>query len=387
METPAVYRPVLFDLGPLSEAQTDHALEAIYKAQSDLPPEQADIWEPHHSPFVRDLIERFTARGLSRIASVQQALADWESGAYHVPSKTIPDRPGLHPRWTEDEIALVRLYLESLPPAQWQLDDWMLASELAFQQYLPPDFAWTQADWLAKRSVLMGRVQALLPALSEAAAQAMIAAETAPAPAAKALQYAITYGRARAAENIVALSDGLRHRIRSVLIAHAETQALGAPQESLQSQLLDGFGLANRDWRRIALTEACEMQNQGMVASQEPGQVLRRMEQYRGACTFCLKIHGREMTVVSADKPDKNGDTEIWPGKTNIGRSASPRRRVGAYLIPRAPDELWWIAAGVQHPHCRGQWVQVHQPASSGDPAFDAWVRDMLATIPTEPEL
>lgn len=382
METPAPYRPVLFDLGPLSEAQTDAALEAIYKAQSDLPPEQADIWEPHHSPFVRELIERFTDRGLTRIEAVRRSLVDWESGSRHVPSKTIPDRPGLHGRWSRDEIALARLYLESLPPAEWLLDDWLLAAELAFQQYLPPDFAWTEADWLAKRAVLMGRVQASMAEISDAAATALLEAEAVPAVAEKALQAAVTYGRARAAENIVALSDGLRHRIRRVLIEHAEAKALRvAPESTLESRLLDDFGLANRDWRRIALTESCEMQNQGMVAAQPPGQVLRRFEQYRGACAFCARIHGREMTVVSPDKPFKDGETEIWPGKTNIGRSASPRRRVGSYLIPRAPDELWWIAAGVQHPHCRGTWLQVQKPQGSGDPAFDKWVQEMLSKV------
>ena len=382
METPAVYRPVLFDLGPLSEAQTDHALEAIYKAQSDLPPEQADIWEPHHSPFVRDLIERFTARGLSRIASVQQALADWESGAYHVPSKTIPDRPGLHPRWTEDEIALVRLYLESLPPAQWQLDDWMLASELAFQQYLPPDFAWTEADWLAKRAVLMGRVQASMAEISDAAATALLEAEAVPVAAEKALQAAVTYGRARAAENIVALSDGLRHRIRRVLIEHAEAKALNvAPESTLESRLLDDFGLANRDWRRIALTESCEMQNQGMVAAQEPGQKLRRFEQYANSCIYCKKVHGQVFTVVPVDKPYKNPDTEVWPTKTNIGRSQSPRKRVGNILIPRTPDEMWTVPAGVIHPHCRGTWVVATESSGSGDPEFDNWVKEQLAKI------
>lgn len=381
METPAVYRPVLFDLGPLSEAQTDHALEAIYKAQSDLPPEQADIWEPHHSPFVRDLIERFTARGLSRIASVQQALADWESGAYHVPSKTIPDRPGLHPRWTEDEIALVRLYLESLPPAQWQLDDWMLASELAFQQYLPPDFAWTQADWLAKRSVLMGRVQALLPALSEAAAQAMIAAETAPAPAAKALQYAITYGRARAAENIVQLSDSLRHRVRKVIIDHVEQQTLNSKPESLQTKLFDEFAVANRDFRRIAVTEVTEMQGQGVIASLPPGSKVRRHEQYRGACIFCRKIDGMVFTVVPADKPDKDPWTEFWVGKSNVGKSFAPRKRIGGMLIPREPDEMATPVPGAQHPHCRGMNIPVHESAGSGDKEFDLWVEEMLSKV------
>lgn len=353
METPAVYRPVLFDLGPLSEDQTDHALEAIYKAQSDLPPEQADIWEPHHSPFVRELIERFTDRGLTRIEAVRRSLVDWESGSRHVPSKTIPDRPGLHGRWSPDEIALARLYLESLPPAEWLLDDWLLAAELAFQQYLPPDFAWTEADWLAKRAVLMGRVQASMAEISEVGATALLEAEAVPAATEKALQAAVTYGRARAAENIVALSDGLRHRIRRVLIEHAEVKALRvAPESTLESRLLDDFGLANRDWRRIAITETTEVQGQGVIASLPIGSKVRRHEQYRGACKFCLKIHGMVFTVVPPDQPYKDPWRHFWVGKSNVGRSFSPRKRVGGLLIERDPEELAVPVPGAQHPHC-----------------------------------
>lgn len=381
METPPIYRPVLFDLGPLSAAQTDQALEAIYKAQSDEPPEQADIWEPHHSPFVRELIERFTRHGLDRIEAVRAELAAWESGARHIHSRSNVPRPSLHPRWTDDELALVRLYLETLPPGEWGMDDWLLASEAAFQQYLPPDFAWTEADWLAKRAVLMGRLQARLPDIAEAMAQAALDAEVIPSPKEAATQAAIEYGRARAAENIVQLSDGLRHRIRKVIINHAEEQVLGTHQGSLQSQLLDEFGAANRDWRRIGVTEAGEMRNQGLVAAQPPGQVLRRYEQYRGACAFCAKIHGKEMTVVPPDKPNKNGETEIWVGKTNIGRSAAPRKRVGSMLIAREPRELWWVAAGVIHPNCRGGWDVMMPVKSSGDPEFDAWVKAMLSTV------
>lgn len=384
METPAVYRPVLFDLGPLSPSQTDAALEAIYKAQSDEPPEQSDIWEPHHSAFVRDLIERFTAHGLDRLEAVRAELAAWESGERHVPSRDNVPRPGLHPRWNADEIALARLYLESLPPAEWGLDDWVLASELAFQQYLPPDFAWTEADWLSKRAVIMGQVQARLPEISAELAQAMLDAETLPTPYEKALQAAVEFGRARCAENIVQLSDSLRHRVRKVIIDHVEQQTLNSKPESLQTKLFDEFAVAGRDWRRIAVTEATEMQNQGMVASQQPGQVLRRVEQYRGACAHCRRIDGREMTVVEASKPNKNGETEIWVGKTNMGRSAAPRKRIGGMLIPREPQEMWWIASGAQHPHCRGLWVQVHQSKPSGDPEFDMWVEEMLSKVNLE---
>ena len=72
---------------------------------------------------------------------------------------------------------------------------------------------------------------------------------------------------------------------------------------------------------------------------------------------------------------DKDGTTEVWAGKTNVGRSASPNKRVEGELVPRVKSELWWAAAGVQHPHCRGTWVHVRPPApTSSDKAWKEWL-------------
>lgn len=381
METHASYHPVLFDLGLLSASQTDSALEAIYKAQSDEPIEQSDIWEPHHSAFLRDLIERCTQHGLDRIDAIRTELSAWASGERHSGTGERLTRPGLHPRWSPDELNLVRLYLQHLPPSEWTLEDWMLATEAAFQQHLPAEFAWEEADWLTKRAVTLGRVAAQLPEINERLAQAIVDADTLPTPYEQALQSAVTYGRARAAENITQASDSLRHRIKRVLIDHAEAEALNAPPQNLQQKLMDACGEANRDWRKIAVTEAVEMHNQGMVAAQTPGTVLRRFEQYRNVCAWCAKIHGLEVTVVPADQPFKDGEKMVWVGKTNLGRSAAPRKRVGQYLVPREPDERYWPAAGAQHPHCRGGWTVVKQIKGSGDDEFDAWVRAKLAEV------
>jgi hypothetical protein len=118
------------------------------------------------------------------------------------------------------------------------------------------------------------------------------------------------------------------------------------------------------------------MANQGFVSSMPDGKKLKRLEQYQGACPFCRKIDGRVVTVVDAAKNDKNWDTEIWPGKDNVGRSASPYKRVGGQLVKRTDAELWKIPAGLAHPHCRGLWLPVSGPAVQDD--FSGWLFDFL---------
>ena len=78
----------------------------------------------------------------------------------------------------------------------------------------------------------------------------------------------------------------------------------GAPGHSLQTRLLDAFGKFNKNWRRIAVTEAGEAKNQGYIASLPPGSKVRRVEQYAGACSFCRRLDGKIFDVVALDAAD-----------------------------------------------------------------------------------
>lgn len=374
------------DLIALSEPRTNAALEFLCKATHD---DDASIWNPHESPFIRRLIELFTQRGLMRLDGFRAELEQWLAGERQRPGAR-PARPdGMMERWSPGEIALVRLYLETLPADQWTIDDHMMLVDYLVQRYLPADDLRAEAEWLAVRSSLMGRVQANIEKLSDKQADAVLAALPVTVDAARAafgltpMQQAILeFARARAAENVRKLSDDARHRMRNLIAQHAEEQFLripGAPGSSLQTKLLDEFATLNRDWRRIAVTEAGENANQGYVASLKPGTKVKRVEQYKGVCSWCAKIDGKVMRVVDPADPDKNGDTDIWVGKTNVGRSAAPRKRVGSLLVDREPHERYWVAAGVQHPHCRGRWVPVLEGQPGDDPDFAAWLHATLA--------
>lgn len=378
-------RPLLIDIACLCDEHSNAALEGIYKAMGEEPPD-GDIWSEHPNPFVRKIVELFTQRGLDRIQGLRAELERWLRGEEH---QTSADAPPARPadamrRWGPTELGVVRLYLRNLPPTRFQIDDWMLLVDYLVQRYLPESDLRSEADWLATRANLMGRVQAALGDVTEARAETLLARLPSPEEVGRRWgtnsqqQAALEYGRARCAESVTSLADGARHRLRRMVVDHQEAVFLGNRAESaedLQSKLLDEFGLLNRDWRRVAVTEATENVNQGFVASMPPGSRLRRVEKYRGACAFCRSIDGKVVTVVAPSEPHKNGDTQVWAGKTNVGRSASPRKREGGALVDREPRERWWIAAGAMHPHCRGAWVKAG--GASDDQDFEAFLADL----------
>lgn len=378
--------PLLVDIANLTERQSDLALNFIYKAIHDHDDES--IWAQHESLFIRRLIELFTERGLNRLSALQLELVRWIDGKNHKAGIDRIARPeGYMQRWTEGEQKLARHYLEALPPGEFTIDDHMMVVDYLVQKYLPAADLRTEAQWLAVRSVLMGRVQANMDKITATQAdRLLVSLPTTVAEAVdtfkmtKVQRAVLEFGNARAAENVVKLSDDTRHRLRGVVMRHTEEKMMGTvpPAHDLQTTLQDQFASLNRDWRRIAVTEAGENANQGFIVSQKPGSKVRRLEQYKGACAFCKSIDGKVMEVVDANLVYKNGETQIWPGKTNIGRSASPRRRQGGILVHRDPVERWWIAAGVQHPNCRGRWVEEVKPLPGDDPDFAAWLRDTL---------
>ena len=378
--------PLFLDLTALSEAATDDALEHLFKAVHD---NDDGIWKPHESLLIRKLVELFTQRGLDRLAAVKAQIVAWEEGVHYKPSPAPVAKPGMMVRWGADELSLVKLYLESLPPAMWTLDDHMMACEFVVQRYLPAGELVAEAEWLATKAGMMGKVQANLEkqATTSDASKLLAALPSTVDAAVQAFQLsqpqklALEFGALRAAENVRALSEAVRHQLRGTIMQHAEEQMMkvpGVPSEALQTRLVDQFANLNRDWRRIAVTEAGECQLNGFIASLKPGTKIKRVEQYANACSFCRKIDGKVVEVVSPDEKYKDGESSVWVGKNNVGRYAAPRKRVGNVLVPRAPEEMWWIPAGTAHPHCRGRWVRVLEDEPGDDPDFGEFMRGVL---------
>ena len=380
--------PVLVDIGPLSACCSDHALEGMAKALTGEEGRDDGIFAPHESPFIQQLIERFSDKGLVAIDKVRTELLAFLAGDRYNSAdpalRPVPD--GFMARWTDRELAMTRLYLESLPPALYTLDDWGLLVDYLVQRYLPLDVLRSEAEALIVKSAMMGRVQANLEALTLNQAAALAAALPGSVSAlvaqfspSQGFAAALEYARVHAVEQVVALSDGMRHRLRQTVVNHMAGRVGAADvASSLQSKIQDDFAVLNRDWRRIAVTEAGEAANNGVISQLQPGAVVRRMEVYASACPFCRKIDGKELTVVSPDAADKNWDTQVWLAKNNVGRSFSPRKRVGSILIHREPEEMWAIPAGLVHPHCRGQWHVVQGRRPSDNPVFAKWLEENL---------
>lgn len=379
------------DLIELGVQRTNDALEFLCKSGHD---HDDGIWAPMDSPLLQRMVELFTQRGLDRLDAVRTELLAWNAGSLHSPGDRIARPAGMMERWTQSELSLVRIYLEHLPPAEWTLDDHMLAIDSTVQRYLPADDLRTEADWLSTRASLMGRVQANLDAVTPDQADTLLAAmpvtvgEAIAAFGGTAAQRAtMEYAQTRCAENVRNISNDVRHRMRGVIAEHVTERELGVPVvsgSSLQTKLLDQFGMLNRDWRRIAVTEAGEAQTTGYIASVPRGTKVKRLEQYKNACAFCRKIDGRIMEVVDPAAEDKNPETQIWPGKTNVGRSASPRKRVGQVFKEREPEEMWQIPVGLVHPHCRGRWIPTIQDRAGDDADFGNWLRAKLTPAVTK---
>lgn len=377
---------MLVDVSHCCDHHATEALDELFmKAASD--GSGYDPMEPHHSPFIQRIIELFTERGLLRSGAMKDELDAWLAGQMHNPSPKTVVPPGYMERWSADELKLVKLYLEALAPDQFTLNDWMLCVDYLAQKYFPADELKTEAEWFASRSAIMGKVQSKMADLALTQADKVLAAVPAAAAVAGKLgpsvvdQKIIEFGAARCMESVVSIVSGSKQAVKQAIIEYQRAQMLGDKSvtfESLQTKLFDRFAALNTDWRRIAVTEAGENANQGLIASLAPGTKVRRLEQYDSACGFCRKIHGVEMTVVSPGAQDKDGSTQVWVGKNNIGRSGSPYKKTPEGLVKREPDELWWVPAGTVHPHCRGMWQVLKQVPTAGDAKFTDWLNAEL---------
>jgi hypothetical protein len=165
-------------------------------------------------------------------------------------------------------------------------------------------------------------------------------------------QEAVAWQKAAAAEHMTKLTTRARQAIRENLL---QSSIANVGTKKMEQKLMEAFGGLNRDWRRVALTEtAIGIQNARLqqVAGLGGGwEAVWRSTP--NACPYCWNRNNQVFEIVPADAPNKNSKTQVWPGKTNVGRSAHLYRKDGS---KREPDELWHPCIPA-HPNCCCQWT------------------------------
>lgn len=354
MQSP-VTTPVLIDLQHVPCNCADHALETLHKAIAE-DRDAALLWRPHESPYLRTLVEVVYQAGARHLQAAQDALFAALGLGRPVALLRKADA------WTDDEIAAVKARLNK-PLTEYRPADWLELVDLIVQTRIPPEFIAAQADLLAWKAALAGALQAIaeggttarpadLGALMDHVATGPDVMPLAVARTRDAAQVAaMDFAKARIGLHLRGLIEAVRQRMSLLIVRHIEERGLGRPAE-LATALREAFGTLNHDWRRIAITEAGETANTAYLASLPHGSKVKRVEHYEGACPFCRKIDGMVFTWSTEPLGQEQGWTHVWPGKTNVGRSASPRKQTAGGLVERAAEELWWPAAGLQHPNC-----------------------------------
>jgi hypothetical protein len=365
----------------------DAAFDALYKAVTEGAQGDEALFAPHPNPWIAATVEETAAALGARLQIVADAFALALAGK---PLVVVAKAFALP--WDTDKAGLdaARLYLAGLDPAHYSLEDWLLLVDVLMEETLPPSFAASTAERMVVRGDLLGRVQALVPPHQPLDLRTLVglvpaAVASMPAGLLRPIEVAIVRGAAaRAAVHITDVTDQARSMMKRAVIDHTTAMVRGDREGSstrLQMRLFERFADQNRDMRRVAVTEIGEAHGQGFVAATPTGSRVKRVERYTGACDYCAAQNGRVMTVVAEDYPNKDGETMIWPGKTNVGRSASPRKKVGGALVDRPAHERFWVAAGVFHPNCRGRWVPIAPPDTAHPhvaPAFRSWLDDLI---------
>lgn len=162
------------------------------------------------------------------------------------------------------------------------------------------------------------------------------------------------------AEHITKVTDETRGAIKKVFLNGIKERKT---KGEIAQDLFDKFGDLNRDWKRIVETETNDAMNNAMMVSERtitPEGVplyFQRMEIIDGVtCAHCKKINGlvaRWSDVPLDDEKidDPYAKIAIWEGKSRVGMKASEE----------------WVAAGSQHPYCRGLWTKWLPPGKKDD--------------------
>ncbi len=157
---------------------------------------------------------------------------------------------------------------------------------------------------------------------------------------------AMEWTKAKALQGVSGLASGAKEGLLNTLI---QSRQEGLPVRALMQRCYDRFADQNRDWRRLALTETAAAVTNGQLAAIDPDEGWEAVwvSAARG-CPWCVQWDRQVFQVVAPDAPVKDGQRQLWAGKTNIGRRGAAKSREGQ---PYPKADQWWPCIPC-HPNC-----------------------------------
>jgi len=175
-----------------------------------------------------------------------------------------------------------------------------------------------------------------------------------------------------AATNVTAVTDRARAKIKNTVMQGIQqrTSPKVLANKLYNEVALDPRSVMNRDWERVAITEMNRSSNDAFISAMNEDEYVLG-NSHDDACPHCKRLIDLKIYKVTHDPPAFYGDldpkskeyedlaerweNEIWVGKTNVGRSTSPRKQTPEGLVDREHSELSMPVLPL-HPHCRCRW-------------------------------
>lgn len=318
------------------------------------------ISEPHLNPAIWELEKEFfdlwDSNGI--VTEVLTGIGVKSSGFSLFKSKAVKlYREDGAPLTTAEMSRLERIIGDALGISKAKVSEIILKSAAAAK--------------IASAQMMGPRVRVDISMLPKTLQEAIILLKLNPAEV-NAIRYAFQY----AAMNITGITARAQTKIQGMVIEAIQNKM--SPNHLANKMFtelaVNDSSVLNRDWERIAITETNRAANDGYLAGLEPGSYVSG-DSHDDACQYCLgMINNKVFLVVEKPPPDyshldptskkyqklaQRWDTEVWPGKSNVGRSLSPKKQLGGHLVTREHHERGAPTLPL-HPHCRcrySEWI------------------------------
>ncbi len=190
-------------------------------------------------------------------------------------------------------------------------------------------------------------------------------------------EYNLTLYEAQALNRVVErganyLTSTTESTIQQVKQAVFEAIAQNQGRKGIEDRMLEmteDTGELVRDWQRVSVTETNIAFTDGYIASMSEGDFVIGFSM-PDACSSCIRDINGKIYRVRKDAPSGDDESaewkwnnEVWVGKSNVGRSSSPRKRIVKELgnrednlVGRSDDEISKPTIPY-HPRCRCRWI------------------------------